>query len=147
MSIKEWFTSKRNLRKENQALTEKIFAAARKYDALLFESEARMEKRNKQFRTLQNILADTVDIPLSAFSQEIAKIKQELGTLKATESRAEAELEFIINYQNIIGHIQAQHGIPYQEAEKLTAALEQIATANQELQQWSGEGEERHVKP
>jgi phage shock protein A len=147
VSIKEWFKTKRRLRKENQQLTEKIFADARTYEEHLADLEVRFEKRNKQFRTLQNILADTVDIPLSAFSQEIAKIKQELGILKATENKTEAQLVLLSSYHRVASSIALQEKIPYQELESLQEALEQLATANQELQQWSGEGKDRYVKP
>jgi len=113
----------------------------------LAEAEVTLDKRNKQFRVLQNVIADTVDIPLSALSQELAKIKQELGILKATENRAEALVALVSSYHRVTTHIALQQRIPYQELERLQEALEQLATANQELQQWSGEGEERHVKP
>ena len=147
MRITEWFKTKRHLKRENKALMEMLSAVSRKYADHLADLEVRLEKRNKQFRTVQNLLVDAVDIPFSALWQDLAKIKQELGILKATENRAEAELDLLITCPRVMDYIAREQKIPYQELERLQGALEQLATANQELQQWSGEGEERHVKP
>lgn len=147
MSIKEWFKSKRTLRKDNQALTEKIFADARKYDDHLADLEIRFEKRNQQFRTVQNLLVDAVDIPFGALSQELAKIKQDLGILKATENSSEALLVLLSTYHRVASSIALKEKIPYQVLESLQVAFEQLATANQELQQWTGEGQSVHFGP
>jgi len=113
----------------------------------LTEAELALDKRTRQFQMVQKLLADSVDIPLSALSQDLAKIKQGLGILKATENKADAQHELLTSYTYVANRITLQQKIPYRELERLQRAIEQIQTANHELQQWSGEGKDHHVKP